>query len=75
MRHGVRLYVEALLAVPPELRRVGFGAPAALHCTLRELVAGLWPRSAIQGWTIPQPAPNLASSIACAPAASRSPGT
>ena len=44
--HAIRLYVEALLAVPPELRRVGYGPPANLHARLREVVAGLWPR----GW-------------------------
>ena len=44
--HAIRLYVEALLAVPPELRRVGYGPPAALRCKLRDVVAGLWPR----GW-------------------------
>ena len=44
--HAIRLYVEALLAVPPELRRVGYGPPATLRCTLREVVSGLWPR----GW-------------------------
>ena len=57
--HAVRLYVEALLAVPPELRRVGFGAPAALHCTLRELVAGLWPR----GWNRGRDWPRLMAGL------------
>ncbi|MDE0229995.1 MAG: hypothetical protein OXJ62_14180 [Spirochaetaceae bacterium] len=44
--HAIRLYVEALLAVPPELRRAGYGEPANLHARLRDVVAGLWPR----GW-------------------------
>ncbi len=43
---GVRLYVETLLAVPPELRRIGSGAPAVLRAKVRDVVAGLWPR----GW-------------------------
>ena len=43
--HAIRLYVEALLSLPPELRRTG-GPPVSLHARLREVVAGLWPR----GW-------------------------
>lgn len=46
MHLGVRLYVETLLAVPPELRRIGSGAPAVLRAKVRDVVAGLWPR----GW-------------------------
>ena len=44
--HAIRLYVEALLAVDPDLRRIGHGPPVPLRCTLRDVVAGLWPR----GW-------------------------
>lgn len=42
---GMRLYVETLLALPPELRRTT-GLPVVLTCTLRQLVGALWPR----GW-------------------------
>ena len=42
---GMRLYVETLLALPPELRRTT-GHPVILTCTLRQLVGALWPR----GW-------------------------
>ena len=42
---GMRLYVETLLALPPELRRTT-GPPIILTCTLRQLVGALWPR----GW-------------------------
>jgi hypothetical protein len=42
---GMRLYVETLLALPPELRRTT-GPPVILTCTLRQLVGALWPR----GW-------------------------
>ena len=52
--------VDLLLAVPPELRRVGFDASAAaLHCTLRELVAGLWPR----GWNRGRDWPRLMAGL------------
>ena len=42
---GMRLYVETLLALPPELRRTT-GPPVILTCSLRQLVGALWPR----GW-------------------------
>ena len=32
--------------MPPELRRIGSGAPAVLRAKVRDVVAGLWPR----GW-------------------------
>ena len=41
----LRLFVEAVIAVPPELRRTS-GPPALVTCTLRQLVGALWPR----GW-------------------------
>ena len=44
--HAIRLYVEALLALPADLRRAGYGPPVSLHAKLRNVVAGLWPR----GW-------------------------
>ena len=43
--HSLRLFVETLLAVPPELRR-STGTPTAMTCTLRQLRDALWPR----GW-------------------------
>lgn len=43
--HSLRLFVETLLAIPPELRR-STGTPTALTCTLRQLRDALWPR----GW-------------------------
>ena len=42
--HAIRLYVEALLAVPPDRRNDG--SPIPLRAKLRDVVAGLWPR----GW-------------------------
>ena len=42
--HAIRLYVEALLAVPPDRRNDGSAIP--LRAKLRDVVAGLWPR----GW-------------------------
>ena len=42
--HAIRLYVEALLAVPPDRRNDGL--PIPLRAKLREVVEGLWPR----GW-------------------------
>jgi hypothetical protein len=43
--HSLRLFVETLLAIPPDLRR-STGTPTALTCTLRQLRDALWPR----GW-------------------------
>ena len=43
--HSLRLFVETLLAIPPELRR-STGTPTAMTCTLRQLRDALWPR----GW-------------------------
>ena len=62
--HAIRLYVEALLAVPPELRRVGHGGPpASLYARLRNVVAGLWPR----GWQCSRDWPRLLpASLNCA---------
>ena len=57
--HAIRLYVEALLAVPPDLRRVGYGPPAALRCKLRDVVAGLWPR----GWNRGRDWPRLLAGL------------
>ena len=42
--HAIRLYVEALLALPPDRR--SDGSPIPLRAKLRDVVAGLWPR----GW-------------------------
>ena len=42
--HAIRLYVEALLAVPPDRRNEEY--PIPLRAKLRDVVAGLWPR----GW-------------------------
>ena len=42
--HAIRLYVEALLAVPPDRRNDGSSIP--LRAKLRDVVTGLWPR----GW-------------------------
>ena len=42
--HAIRLYVEALLAVPPDRRNDG--SPIPLRAKLRDVVTGLWPR----GW-------------------------
>ena len=58
--HAIRLYVEALLAVPPELRRVGHGPPASLYARLRNVVAGLWPR----GWQCSRDWPRLLAGFA-----------
>ena len=58
--HAIRLYVEALLAVPPELRRVGHGPPASLYARLRDVVAGLWPR----GWQRSRDWPRLLAGFA-----------
>ena len=58
--HAIRLYVEALLAVPPESRRVGQGPPASLYARLRNVVAGLWPR----GWQRSRDWPRLLAGFA-----------
>ena len=42
--HAIRLYVEALLALPPDRRNDG--SPIPLRAKLRDVVTGLWPR----GW-------------------------
>lgn len=55
--HAIRLYVEALLEMPQEMRRGGYGAPVSLHARLRDVVAGLWPR----GWQRGRDWPRLLS--------------
>ena len=58
--HALRLFVETLMAVPPELRRTDTGPPASLTCTLRQLVGALWPR----GWQRARDWPRLVAGIA-----------
>ena len=55
---GIRLHIETLLSVPPDLRR-SHGPPVAVRCTLRQLTEALWPR----GWQRGRDWPRLVSGI------------
>ena len=55
----LRLFVEVLMAVPPELRRTDNGPPTSVTCQLRQLAAALWPR----GWQRGRDWPKLAAGL------------
>ncbi len=55
----LRLFVEVLMAVPPELRRTDNAPPTSVTCKLRQLAAALWPR----GWQRGRDWPKLAAGL------------
>ena len=56
---GLRLYVDVLMAIPPELRRAD-GPPIELTCRLRQLRDAVWPR----GWVRNRDWPRLMGGLA-----------